>query len=52
MKYTIINQDSAYNLSVNINLYIESGWIPQGGVCVCYEGGDLRYYQAMIKNEG
>ena len=49
MKYTIVNVHAVSFLEQRIAQYISEGWIPQGGVCVCYEGGDIRYYQAMIK---
>ena len=52
MKYAVINVDTITFLNQRVAQYISEGWTPQGGVCVCYEGGDLRYYQAMIKNEG
>ena len=52
MKYAVINVDTITFLNQRVAQYISEGWIPQGGVCVCYEGGDLRYYQAMIKNIG
>ena len=52
MKYAVINVDTITFLNQRVAQYISEGWIPQGGVCVCYEGGDLRYYQAMIKNKG
>ena len=50
MKYAVINVDTITFLNQRVAQYISEGWIPQGGVCVCYEGGNLRYYQAMIKN--
>ena len=50
MKYAVINVDTITFLNQRVAQYISEGWIPQGGVCVCYEGGDIRYYQAMIKN--
>ena len=50
MKYAVINVDTITFLNQRVAQYISEGWIPQGGVCVCYEGGDLRYYQAMIKH--
>jgi hypothetical protein len=49
MKYAVINVDTISFLNERVASYISEGWIPQGGVCVCYEGGDIRYYQAMIK---
>ena len=49
MKYAVINVDTITFLNQRVAQYISEGWIPQGGVCVCYEGGDIRYYQAMIK---
>ena len=52
MKYAVINVDTITFLNQRVAQYISEGWIPQGGVCVCYEGGDIRYYQAMIKNKG
>ena len=52
MKYAVINVDTITFLNQRVAQYISEGWIPQGGVCVCYEGGDIRYYQAMIKNIG
>jgi hypothetical protein len=49
MQYRIVNTDSVLFLEERVSHYASEGWIPQGGVCVCYEGGDLRYYQAMVK---
>jgi hypothetical protein len=49
MQYRIVNVDSVSFLEERIKQYISEGWTPQGGVCVSYQGGDLRYYQAMIK---
>jgi hypothetical protein len=51
MQYRIVNVDSVSFLEERIKQYISEGWTPQGGVCVCYEGGDLRYYQAMIRKK-
>jgi hypothetical protein len=52
MQYRIVNVDSVLFLEERVKYYMSVGWILQGGVCVCYTGGDIRYYQAMIKNEG
>ena len=49
MQYKIVNVDSALFLEERVTYYMSMGWILQGGVCVSYQGGDLRYYQAMIK---
>ena len=51
MKYIIINVDTISFLEERVAHYISEGWVPQGGVCVSYQGGDVRYYQAMIKNK-
>jgi len=51
MKYAVINVDTISFLEERVARYISEGWIPQGGVCVCYQDGDIRYYQAMIKNK-
>jgi hypothetical protein len=50
MQYKIVNVDSVLFLEERVTHHMNLGWIPQGGVCVCYQGGDIRYYQAMIKN--
>ena len=49
MQYKIVNVDSVLFLEERVTHHMNLGWIPQGGVCVCYQGGDIRYYQAMIK---
>ena len=51
MQYKVVNVHAISFLEQRVAQYISEGWIPQGGICVCYEGGDIRYYQAMIKNE-
>ena len=51
MGYRVINVDTISFLEQRITKYISEGWIPQGGICVCYDPDNgLRYYQAMIKN--
>jgi hypothetical protein len=49
MQYRVINVDTISFLERRVTEFINEGWIPQGGICTCYEGGNLRFYQVMIK---
>jgi hypothetical protein len=49
MQYRVINVDTISSLERRVTEFISEGWIPQGGICTCYEGGNLRFYQVMIK---
>ncbi len=48
-KYRIINTDTISFLEERVEHYAQLGWIPQGGICVSYQNGHIRFYQALIK---
>jgi hypothetical protein len=45
-QYTIIRSPSISKLATEVNIRIDSGWEPIGGIAVDAEG---EHYQAMIK---
>jgi|LakMenEpi03Aug12_release.lakeMendotaPanAssembly.Ray.scaffolds.fasta_scaffold5430755_1 hypothetical protein len=47
MLYTLVRENSHSELERKINLLINKGWIPQGGIAVSDNGF---YVQAMIKH--
>lgn len=50
MKYEIIQATTGEELVERVNVSIEGGWKPQGGVSVNLYGlGNLWYAQAMVK---
>lgn len=56
MEYEIVKADSHGELVREVAGWIESGWRPQGGVCICqrfYEGKDaaapLLWAQAVVR---
>ncbi|MDP0487159.1 DUF1737 domain-containing protein [Leuconostoc mesenteroides] len=49
MKYIVLKAKSTFDLEKVVNLHIESGWMPTGGVVVQGRNHYL-YYQAMIKH--
>jgi len=51
MRYRILEQRSAYRLSIEVNEMIEQGWRPQGGVAVDSQGMSESFLQAMVKEE-
>ncbi len=52
MQYRIVSTDTISFLEERVAHYISEGWVPQGGISITLEDGLIRYYQAMIKNEG
>lgn len=48
MRYIVLKAESPFDLEKVVNLHIESGWIPTGGITIQGEYSFL-YYQAMIK---
>ena len=50
MKYRVIKRFDFDELKEYVNLAIEDGWVPQGGICVTVNLTSTVYYQAMIKN--
>ena len=49
MKYIIITEESVHELTSTVQGYINTGWVLQGGVCVCEVYKQVKYYQAIIK---
>ena len=49
MKYIVLKAKSPFDLEKVVNLHIESGWVPTGGITIQGESSFL-YYQAMIKH--
>jgi hypothetical protein len=53
MEYTVIEGTSTLNLEHQVNLHIQKGWIPQGGIYSIHIDRKYdeiyKYYQAMIK---
>lgn len=47
MEYKIIEGKGTYLLSLDVNVEIKKGWMPQGGPF--YIKAADRFYQAMIK---
>jgi hypothetical protein len=50
MRYRVIKRFDFDELKEYVNLAIEDGWVPQGGICVTVNLTSTVYYQAMIKN--
>ena len=50
MKYTVVRTRKLNELIEQVNLLIQEGWKPQGGICESTYQGSAEYYQAMIKN--
>lgn len=48
MKYIVLKAKSPFDLEKVVNLHIESGWIPTGGISIQGEYS-FPYHQAMIK---
>jgi hypothetical protein len=49
MKYTVVTSSRFDELIKMVNELIETGWLPQGGVCESGNGAIYHYSQAMIK---
>lgn len=52
--YEVIEEESIYKLQESVNLNIELGYKPTGGICTYQHVGDYnyktyRFYQAMVK---
>ena len=47
--------DAKHSLEIQVNILMEDGWIPQGGISVAQDVNKLSTYyivsQAMVKNE-
>jgi hypothetical protein len=56
MQYKLVTSDKPDVLESLVNILIESGWRPLGGVCVSLsESDDYRYMvfaQAMVRDSG
>lgn len=50
MKYTVVKTKKLEELIEQVNLLIQEGWKPQGGICESASQGAVDFYQAMIKN--
>lgn len=48
MRYIVLTAKSTFDLEKVVNLHIESGWIPKGGITVQGQYHYL-YHKAMIK---
>lgn len=51
MEYTILWERYLGDLERNVNVKIEKGWRPIGGIAVEGSGMDAYYIQAMLKGE-
>ena len=49
MKYTVVKTNRLDQLIEKVNLLIQEGWKPQGGICEKTYYGTTDFYQAMIK---
>ncbi len=53
MQYDIVTAGTAAGLTAKVNMYINEGWQPLGGVSVALDGspvhGWLVFAQAMVK---
>ena len=50
--YIVVEADLLIELSVKVNDYLNKGYVPQGGICVCNSSQSCisrKYYQAMTK---
>lgn len=47
--YTFIFNTDFIEFILAVEARIAEGWKCQGGVCVFVNGGDMNYYQAMIR---
>jgi hypothetical protein len=52
-EYKVIETDNIHALRKSVELVMETGWIPQGGICVVNveQMGEstMMFYQAMVK---
>ena len=49
MEYMVVQARSASELGEKVNRFIQSGWKPQGGMCL--DGQAYAFYQAMVKEK-
>ncbi|WP_213279299.1 DUF1737 domain-containing protein [Chryseobacterium indologenes] len=47
MKYKIVSADSPHELEKAVNILLDLGWIPQGGI----SAGDKVFFQALVKKK-
>ncbi|WP_082723072.1 DUF1737 domain-containing protein [Chryseobacterium indologenes] len=47
MKYKIVTAQSVNELEKSVNILLDLGWIPQGGVSANEKG----YFQALVKKK-
>jgi len=47
MEYKVVKGDDR-DFGDKIDIEMSSGWVPQGGVAVYYDGSTM-YYQAMVR---
>ncbi len=50
MEYAIVEAGSAFELQQKVDDRIAAGWVPSGGVAVCYYGNGGWYFcQAVVR---
>lgn len=49
MEYRTVTRETAYDLTFQVNAWIEKGWEPIGGVSIDKVGKTTTFCQAMIK---
>lgn len=49
MKYIVLKAGNAFDLEQVVNIHINKGWVPTGGVSI-EESYRFPYHQAMIKH--
>lgn len=51
-EYRVIVKESSYDLIVDINKFLEEGWVCQGGISLSLDSyGSFIYAQAIIKTK-
>ena len=52
LEYEVVcARDHVEALEVQVTGALQTGWTPQGGICVTVDNGLRTYYQAMIRDE-
>lgn len=49
MEYSVIEGSILNEFVLEVNEYINDGWIPQGGIVVISDALGVRYYQSFVK---